>query len=82
MDADLPGAMAARRALREDAGLEEEGFPLPALIGMLSDEIEASRKAGRSDEQIAGLVSGAARIDVTADDVHRYYAEPEARRRG
>jgi hypothetical protein len=33
-------ALRAQRALRDAAGLEEEAFPVPAFVGMISDEIE------------------------------------------
>ena len=36
----LQQAMAAQSKLRDVLGLPEEQFPLPAFIGMISDEIE------------------------------------------
>ena len=78
----LPQALAAQRALRESIGLPEERFPLPAFIGMVSDEIEQARAAGRDDASIAELLTGESGVTVSADDVSRFYAPPEQRQRG
>ena len=78
----LPQVLAAQRALRESIGLGEERFPLPAFIGMVSDEIEQARAAGRDDAGIAELLSSASGASVSADDIARFYATPEQRQRG
>ena len=78
----LEQAMKAQAALRSEAGLAPEHFPLPAFIGMISDEIEALQKAGRSEADIAKSISRATGAIVTPDDVREHYAPPEARHRG
>lgn len=78
----LPQALAAQQALRASLGLPDERFPLPAFIGMVSDEIEQARAAGRDDASIAALLASASGAPVSADDVSRFYAPPERRQRG
>ena len=75
----LPDALAAQKALRDLAGLEPEIFPIPAFVGMISDEIETLRSRGISDEQIAAVIRQHSSIDITAEDVSKYYAPPELR---
>lgn len=72
-------ALKAQRALRQAAGLEPEQFPIQALVGMFSDEIQALRIQGRSDEQIARLVAKSSSIRITAQDIAENYATPEER---
>ena len=58
MDGELPmgaettfklgEALEAQGAMRRSLGLPEEVFPVEAFVGMISDEIEASRRAGTS----------------------------------
>lgn len=76
----LGEALAAQAALRRSLGLAEELFPVESFVGMISDEIEASRRAGRDDRTIADLVRDTTGKAVTADDIARYYVPPEARR--
>lgn len=78
----LSQAMAAQQALRQAANLPAEQFPLPAFVGMISDEIESLRKNGKTDEDIAQLVNQAAQTRISAADIERYYAPPEERARG
>jgi hypothetical protein len=73
-------AVAVQLELRRALGLGPEAFPLPAFIGMISDEIEQLREAGRSDADIAGMISTTIGRDVAALDVARFYAPPQARR--
>ena len=72
-------AVRTQAALREALGLGPERFPLQAFVGMISDEIEQLREAGRSDAEIARLVSHAGGAEVSADDLQAFYATPEAR---
>lgn len=72
-------ALRAQKALRQAAGLDEEQFPVQAFVGMVSDEIEALRKRGFSDEKIAGLIREHSAIEVSAKDIAAYYAPPEER---
>jgi hypothetical protein len=78
----LDQAMAAQRRLRALLDLAEETFPLPALIGMVSDEIEQMRASGRSDVDTARVLSEATGVAIGVDDVCRHYAPPGARQRG
>ncbi len=75
-------AIRAQKALRELAGLEPEMFPIQAFVGMISDEIEALRKQGRTDEQIAHTISANSKIAITAAEIAENYASPEQRHLG
>lgn len=70
----IQDALRAQSALRSAAGLEPERFPVEAFIGMISDEIEALRKQGQSDEQIASLIRQNSAIDVTSAEIAANYA--------
>ncbi|WP_425230079.1 hypothetical protein [Sphingomonas sp.] len=61
----LPQAMAAQRALRRELDLPDERFPLPAFIGMISDEIEQLRAAGHDDGSIAAWSQRRAALSST-----------------
>jgi hypothetical protein len=78
----LDEALRAQKALRELAGLGPERFPIEAFVGMVSDEIEALRKQGHSDEEIAGTIAGNSAISITADDIAAFYAPHEQRHAG
>ncbi len=75
-------AVAVQRELRRALGLGAETFPLPAFIGMISDEIEQFRAGGRSDADIAALIKSTVGRDVDAADIGKFYASPEAREAG
>ena len=75
-------AVAVQRELRRSLGLGAETFPLPAFVGMISDEIEQFRSAGKSDADIAAVIRDTVGRDVSADDIARFYAPPEQRRGG
>jgi hypothetical protein len=64
------------------AGLKPEQFPLPAFVGMISDEIEQLRNQGRSDAEIANAIRANSQIDIAAEDITEHYASPEARHSG
>lgn len=72
-------AAEAQTALRKALGLPPEQFPLPAFVGMVSDEIEQLRKAGKTDEQIAALINKAIGVEVPATAIGNFYASPEER---
>ena len=74
-------ALKAQRALREAAGLAPEQFPIQAFVGMISDEIESLRQAGKSDEDIATLIRQNSCIEITGAEITQYYASPEERSR-
>ena len=67
-------AVRAQKALRTAAGLGPEMFPLEAFVGMISDEIDSLRQAGRSDEQIAALVCRNSSIQISGDEIARKIA--------
>ena len=77
----LAQAMAAQRALRDELGLGEEAFPLPAFIGMISDEIQQLREAGRSDSEVLKIIQRATGVALSEADLERFYAPPERRAR-
>lgn len=72
-------ALATQRHMRGLLGLPDERFPLPAFIGMISDEIEQMRAAGRTDSDIADLIGEATGVRPETADIARYYAAPEDR---
>lgn len=76
----LDQALAAQRALRDSLGMEEEIFPVEAFVGMISDEIEASRDAGRHDQTIVDMIEKVTGQTITLDDLANYYAPPDERR--
>lgn len=78
----LEQAMRAMPSMRKALGLPEETFALPAFVGMLNDEIEDLRGAGKSDEDIASLIEEASGAKLSAQDIAENYASPEQRRRG
>lgn len=75
----LEEALRAQRALRTAAGLEEERFPIEAFVGMISDEVEALRKRGKSDQEIAELIQANSQIKINAEEIAENYASPEER---
>ena len=74
-------AVGVQGALRHALGLAPETFALPAFIGMISDEIQQMREAGRSDADVLAVIKEATGVSVAADDLTRFYAPPEQRRR-
>jgi alkylhydroperoxidase family enzyme len=72
-------ALRAQKAMRAAAGLAPELFSIPAFVGMVSDEIEALRKRGYTDEQIARTVSQSSTIEITAAEIAANYASPADR---
>ena len=75
----LEEAVRAQKALRTAAGLGPEMFPVQAFVGMISDEIDSLRKAGKTDEQIATLVSENSAIQITGEEIAQNYASPKQR---
>ncbi len=75
-------ALRAQKALRDAAGLGPESFPMEAFVGMISDEIETLRSQGKTDDQIASLIEENSDIEITAEDISRNFAPPEARHPG
>ncbi len=75
-------AVAVQRELRRSLGLDAEAFPVPAFVGMISDEIEQFRAAGKSDADIAAVIKSAVGRDVSPETIAQFYAPPEERRGG
>lgn len=75
----LEEALAAQKALRTAAGLEPETFPIQAFVGMISDEIEQLRNQGRTDEEIARMITANSKIEITPAEITENYASPEDR---
>lgn len=75
----LEEVIRAQRSLREAAGLGPEQFPLQAFIGMVSDEIEALRKKGKTDEEIASIIQQSSSIKISASQIADDYASPQER---
>lgn len=75
----LDEAISAQKALRSELGLGEEAFPIDAFVGMISNKIEQHRKAGRSDEDIAGIIHKATGRPMSAQAIGRFYASPDKR---
>jgi hypothetical protein len=77
----IDDVVATQRQLRKRLGLGDEQFPLQAFVGMLSDEIERLRAAGHSDAEIVATVEHATGKPLSVDDLQKFYASPEKRRR-
>ena len=75
----LGEALAAQGAIRRSLGLAEELLPVDAFVGMISDEIEASRRDGRDDQALADLIRDTTGKAVTVEDIARFYVPPEQR---
>jgi hypothetical protein len=75
----LNEALKAQTALRAQAGLGPEMFPVEAFVGMISDEIESLRERGKSDDEIAAVIQSNSSIEITASEIAEYYASPEQR---
>ena len=75
----LEQALRAQKALRDAAGLAPEMFPVQAFVGMISDEIEHLRSQGKSDADIADLISKSSEIRITAAEITDNYASAEDR---
>ena len=78
----LQQALKTQQALREAANLPDEQFPLPAFVGMISDEIETLRTKGKTDQEITELINKAAGTNLSSSAVTENYAPPEDRQRG
>ena len=75
----LDQILRAQSALRAAANLPPENFPAEAFIGMVSDEIEALRKLGKSDTDIAAIIQQSSGITIPPQTITENYAPPEDR---
>jgi hypothetical protein len=64
-------AMQAQHALRSAMGLGPVALPMQALIDMLAAEIAQLRKIGRSDDDIAAMISTATGRQLPASAIAR-----------
>ena len=78
----LEEAVRAQRALRAAIGLDDERFPVPAFVEMISDEIEQARAAGRSDADVAAIVADVTGHSIDPADIARHYVAPADRHPG
>lgn len=76
----LAEALAAQKALRDAAGIEDDVFELADVIGMSSDEIEVLQEQGKSNADIAAMMQSATGKPITAKDVEEHYITPDERR--
>lgn len=74
-------AAAANKALRNALGLPPERFATDQFVGMISDEIEQLRSAGKSDEEIADILAAGAGVEISPHAITKFYAEPSERDR-
>ena len=74
-------AIRAQKALREVAGLGLQMFPIEAFVGMISDEIETRRSQGKTDVEIASVITSNSSIEMTAAEIAEHYASPGDRHR-
>ncbi len=72
-------AIRVQRELRGALGLADEVFPIQAFIGMISDEIEQFRLAGKSDADVARVIEATIGRTIGPESIARYYAPPQAR---
>ncbi len=67
----------AQTAMRAAANPWKEDFPLPTIIGMLSEEISAMRRNGFTDEEIATLIQKSSNIALDAETLTDLHAPPK-----
>lgn len=82
MDFSLDEAISAQRALRGELGLQPERFAIPEFVGMISDEIEKMRAAGRTDADVAALIEKATGKAISPTEIGQHYATPDKRHPG
>ncbi len=56
-------------------------FPLPAFVGMISDEVDTLRGQGKSDEDIVELVRASSGIEISTGELRENFATAEQRGR-
>ena len=75
----LDQSIAAQKALRSALNLPEEVFPVEAFVGMVSDEIEQHRRAGKTDQDIVAIIEQATGKRISAEAIAEHYASPDQR---
>ena len=74
-------AATANTVLRAALGLAPERFGTEQFVGMISDEIDQLRRAGKTDAEIAQLLKQGGGLDVSAAAIAQFYASPDERHR-
>ena len=80
-DFTVEQAATANTALRAAVGLPPQRFGVEQFVGMISDEIEQLRAAGKTDADIAKILLDSGGVEIKPDAIARYYASPEDRGR-
>ena len=75
----LSQALLALEALRNAAHLPPQEFPAAGFVGMISDEVEALRRQGKTDVEISTLIHQSSGIELSPEDLAKHYATPEQR---
>jgi len=70
----------ATQELRSALNLPPEQFGAEQFVGMISEEIEQLRAAGRTDSDISQLLTERAGVSLSADSIGRYFVESDDRR--
>ncbi|GAC1348730.1 MAG: hypothetical protein NVSMB19_00270 [Vulcanimicrobiaceae bacterium] len=74
-------AAAANGVLRGALGLPPQRFGTAQFVGMISDEIEQLRAAGKTDADITDLLSRSVGVKISPEAIARFYAGPQERGR-
>ncbi len=75
----LEESIKAQKALRSSLGLKDEVLQPAEFVGMISDEIEQHRKAGKTDQDIAAIIEQATGKRISAEAIAEHYATPDQR---
>ena len=62
------------RSLRAALGLGSQEFTTEQFVGMISEEIEQLRAAGKTDADIAQILARDVGVRVSTDSIQRYYS--------
>ena len=68
-------ALKTTAGLRAELGLGPEQFPVSSFVGMISDEIRKLRQAGKSDDQIAAMVTKLTGKQVDGSMISKHYGD-------
>ncbi len=72
-------AAAANRSLRAALGLRPQEFTTQQFVGMISEEIEQLREAGKTDDDIAQLLEKEVGVFISSDSIRRFYSDETER---
>ena len=68
-------ALKTSAGLRAELGLGPEQFSVSAFVGMISDEIAKLRRAGKSDNDIAAMVTRLTGKQVDGSMISKHYGD-------